>query len=404
MGLKLRSLVKEDLDVVFAYRTDKCLTIKDKDIGWCNRLFELLLIIYFFIIAAYACNAYDVTEMSTGISILHTSAGGFSVINSTQQGVYDALDVTYPNVEGNTVFAATSAKISYGQSRGTCPDPTRKCTTAVQCITQLNETCTGGFCNGPNWCSPGNAAPTTASYDIFDHYLIWINPEMSFNQIDSSKIYSSINKNKTVEYPDSGANTYSINDLLNIGGYNYRDIKDDGAIFKVTSTWDCHVGHDCSPSLEVTRIDDFGDDYILGAISSRFYYYQQNNVEYRDIFNMTGVQMIFDSKGIGTTFSFNLLVFQFAACVVFIRFCSVFVDYWASSRYMDRYDNLKSHRIANIIEEPESERTTKKSEIEMANEGEDGEEKDEFANLNDGEEGDETSPNVESPEADHLSD
>jgi len=40
----------------------------------------------------------------------------------------------------------------------------------------------------------------------------------------------------------------------------------------------------------------------------------------------------------------------------------------------------------------------------MANEGEDGEEKDEFANLNDGEEGDETSPNVESPEADHLSD
>ena len=49
-------------------------------------------------------------------------------------------------MEGNDLFIATSSIISYGQTRGTCIDVNRHCTTATDCVVALEETCNQGFC------------------------------------------------------------------------------------------------------------------------------------------------------------------------------------------------------------------------------------------------------------------
>jgi len=50
MTSKLKSVFEQDLDELFAYRTNISLVLKDKKVGICVRVLQILLLIYFTII------------------------------------------------------------------------------------------------------------------------------------------------------------------------------------------------------------------------------------------------------------------------------------------------------------------------------------------------------------------
>jgi hypothetical protein len=293
--------------------------------------------------------------MGTGINVLHVSAGGVSAVNGgNTQGIYDALDVTYPWIEGNTIFVSATTTATYGETRGTCVDNTRPCSSAAECITALGETCPAGFCSGPNWCPPTGYTPTVTAYNVWDHYLVWMQGDINFYMLSGKEDFSSVNSANTIAFPAPGANTFTLSDFMTIAGIQVGDIKVDGAIMKVTNSWKCSLTGGCSPTIEATRVDIFPDGTILGCNEARYYYYQQNNNEYRNLFNSTGLKIIFENKGVDSQFSYQAFILQFCAFLVIFKFAHIPIDWYLSLTYGERFNGPKTHRMTDLsmVEEP----------------------------------------------------
>lgn len=111
MPFKLRSFINQDLDQVFSYNTSVAIKIRDLPLGFCYRLFQLLVFVYIFIVvkillidqivvilpaikAFFYNEAYYEVELSQGLSVIQTSGSGFSVINAdTRKNNYMRLDI-----------------------------------------------------------------------------------------------------------------------------------------------------------------------------------------------------------------------------------------------------------------------------------------------------------------------
>ena len=66
---------------------------------------------------------------------------------------------------------------------------------------------------------------------------------------------------------------------------------------------------------------------------SRFYsktrYYNMDGETYRDVFNVTGIRMVFQTKGKGMIISIRNLVIQLATFLALVRFASIIFDIYA---------------------------------------------------------------------------
>ena len=50
MGFKLKSLVNEDFDQIFAYKTEASINLREREIVICYRVIEFIIVFYFLII------------------------------------------------------------------------------------------------------------------------------------------------------------------------------------------------------------------------------------------------------------------------------------------------------------------------------------------------------------------
>jgi len=367
MTSKLKSVFEQDLDELFAYRTNISLVLKDKKVGICVRVLQILLLIYFTIIVFFFEKGYHRIEVSDGLTLLHSSGAGIGRVNQNEQRVWDALDISSSYIEGDNIFIATKSAQHYGQKVDNCSDFYRSCNSNDDCITFIGELCKESRCYGPNWCTP-EGSTDTVEYEITDHYFIWIKSQTRFNLLGKNQEFNSIKSDKSIMYPDSDANTYSIGQILTLAGASYKEIREEGAIFKVNIFWDCEIGSSCSPTLEVKRLDKFGEDSFLGAYEVKYSYYIENGITYRNTFNMTGLRFIFDSKAKGKKLVFEVFVLQIATLLASVCIIYHICDF-AIRNFFKRGEKLKQKKYIIPPEEDEDEELIENRKSEDEREG-----------------------------------
>mmetsp|Transcript_33376 Transcript_33376/g.30344 ORF Transcript_33376/g.30344 Transcript_33376/m.30344 type:complete len:185 (+) Transcript_33376:286-840(+) len=150
---------------------------------------------------------------------------------------------------------------------------------------------------------------------------------MRFYGLDRSSEYSTFAEETSILYPNEGANTFTLMNLLELGDISYKEVKEEGAIVKVNVLFDCYVGSYCDPTLEVKRIDRFDDNDFLGGNLVKYYYYYEDDVLMRHTFNMTGIRFMFDPKGIGKKFSVEQLLLQLATFFALLKLINIIFDF-----------------------------------------------------------------------------
>jgi len=153
----------------------------------------------------------------------------------------------------------------FAQKIDTCSDIYRPCDRDEDCITFIGEICKASKCFGPNWCNTETTS-STFEYDITDHYYLWVRSQANFDVVNHGKNFTSLGAQSSIIYPEPNANTFTVRNILELAQVSYRDIRQEGAILKVNTFWDCMIGStSCTPTFNATRVDKFSEDDFMGA-------------------------------------------------------------------------------------------------------------------------------------------
>ena len=87
MPLKLRDLFSEDLDRVFAYRTQRFVIIKDVWLGCTHKLLQMAIMLYVIFFALWWNEGYIKKEYATGTTMM-IKDGGEIVQGSSGRGKF----------------------------------------------------------------------------------------------------------------------------------------------------------------------------------------------------------------------------------------------------------------------------------------------------------------------------
>jgi len=98
-----------------------------------------------------------------------------------------------------------------------------------------------GYCREKSWCPNIDSAHTKAeSIEILglENMTVKIWTGIDFEQLQSDSYIGHENNNKLVEYPESGANTFNVMDLLKDAGISdVSKVHNTGAIIRLTFDW-----------------------------------------------------------------------------------------------------------------------------------------------------------------------
>eukprot|EP01017_Pseudomicrothorax_dubius_P002332 TRINITY_DN10027_c0_g2_i1.p1 TRINITY_DN10027_c0_g2~~TRINITY_DN10027_c0_g2_i1.p1 ORF type:complete len:208 (+),score=29.78 TRINITY_DN10027_c0_g2_i1:739-1362(+) len=106
-------------------------------------------------------------------------------------------------------------------------------------------------------------------------------------------------------HPFRGQNTFSLAQLLQMSDpkISFSDIRTEGAILSVVVIWECDredynaaVVDECQPKFKVRPMIENGE--YVGYSASKFMYYKgPGGVDFRDVYNMTGVRIMAQTMG-----------------------------------------------------------------------------------------------------------
>jgi len=202
---------------------------------------------------------------------------------------------------------------------------TRKCTKNQECIDK--GVCDDGYCIEPSWCS--DYYPQTHYLEGVENFLIWFQGNIKFIQLAYDEDFTTMDENNPVLYPDSGANTYLVSDILDKAGTKLEDIRETGAVLRVVLDWDCDVTYSfsCSPDLSVDRLDSKGSGDPLGFSFDKYLYYNENNISYRDHQNVTGIRIVVESSGRAYAFTIDAIILNISSALSLTTLVPRIVDF-----------------------------------------------------------------------------
>lgn len=289
--LQLRDIFSQDLDKLFSYRTPMLVLIKDRTLGLMAIFINLCILIYFVVYVIIIQKAYLAEEYSRGSALMYVTGTAISRDGKNVR-VWDGVDVIYPHFDPSATVISTEIKEDIRQEKGVCADSKRKCMSAEDCI--KGGECIEGLCKEASWCTE----IPSKTYDLVgvENFIFWF--QGSINFITTGIKMSTLGVNKAKVYPDSGANSYLLSDILKISGLRYEDIKKTGAVLKIVLDWNCDVTwtDNCDPKVKAERIDHL-TGRPMGFQYDRYFYYKENGVQYRDHQDITGIKIIVECSG-----------------------------------------------------------------------------------------------------------
>mmetsp|Transcript_4859 Transcript_4859/g.4733 ORF Transcript_4859/g.4733 Transcript_4859/m.4733 type:complete len:204 (-) Transcript_4859:8-619(-) len=167
--------------------------------------------------------------------------------------------------------------------------------------------------------------------------------------------FSTFDETDPIVYPNSGSNSYLVSDILEKADTKYEDIKDTGAVIKVKLHWECDAtwSPSCDPDITAERVDNSTGGEAIGFYYSRYIYYEEERVKYRDHWNSTGIKFVLSSTGKAYALTLNSIILNLSSAVTLTTITPRIVDFLMLYVMPNRheYRKLKFKRTKDLDDE-----------------------------------------------------
>lgn len=322
------------------YRTVKVVQIRNIKLGLLHLIMQLLIFLYVVVYVIIIEKGYNGSSPVSGYT--YTKLKGSSLQNDTNGNtlVWDATDIVNPPMESDAIFVTTNSLVTYNQSRGLYPDtdatpcPCSNGTSVEHGIETgvcLNVTDTQQFCQIYGW-GPveDDISPTNSSvlYAV-QNFTMFVRCSIVYTRYQ--KRYDNLQGGSLT----MGYNEFYVNDFITGSGSTFDDVSVSGAIIAATIDWSCEFNFwspPCQPSFKFFRLDQTnglsqGFNYRYGH-----YYYLPDQgdpthaTQYRDLFKVYGIRIVFLLAGEGHRFSIVPLVLNLASGLALLTIATIISD------------------------------------------------------------------------------
>jgi len=328
-----------DPDQVFSYDTVKLVRILDRRLGCIYWGVQSLVVIYMVVIVFGINRAYQDTEKSTGWILTKVIKPQFDDIANISWDVFDT--VTNPG-ESGAVFIPTRILVTQEQTQDNewCQDPHLPCKVDADCKTDSakagREKCQNGFCMKRQWCPAEDRdgvtteARTRTHYLSFDKVELWFKTYVHFHKFALD--VTTADEKGQIRYPESGANTYRIIDLMRMTNYVPEQIIENGAVMTLNVMLDCNLDTEkCEMKVETASVDHAsGFNHVNEQI------YWDNGIRTRDVYRMYGIRIVAFATGFGGKTKFSQIILQLSSAIALLGTAELIADFWLSSILPER--------------------------------------------------------------------
>ena len=339
------------------YRTVKVVQIRNMKLGALHLFMQLLIFIYVVIYVIIIEKGYNGSSPIEGYT--YTKLKGSSLQNDTYGNilVWDATDIVNPPMESDAIFVTTNSLVTYNQSRGLYPDTATPCPCekgvtlehGVETGTCTNVTDSESYCQIYGW-GPVEDDITAASTTVLNsvqNFTMFVRCSVVFSR------YKIRDDNLLGGNLTMGYNEFYVSDFIKNAGSTWDDVATTGAIIATTISWNCEFNPwspDCEPQFKFFRLDQSnsfspGFNYRYG----HYYYLPNQNdttqaTQYRDLFKVYGVRIVFLLAGQGHKFSIIPLMLNLASGLALLTIATIISD--VLTLYI--LPNSKRYRSAKI--------------------------------------------------------
>lgn len=254
------STLNERMNKMFPYQTERMIVIEHWQTSVLYKLFYLLILIYTIVYVFLVMRKMDKKELNVGYTYYLIEGKAYARDSNDNLIAFDLGDVAFPEREATGPFFAAKVYRVVGQTLGYCGP---KCTENSECEDDQPlkyPVCTdSGRCKYYRWC-PDMDYADEGDIEIwkvseFDKMTVHLYSGIEFPTYSGNE-YTSNEKNSKIEYPDSRANVYKVEDFMSEGGVDVDNLRETGATIKVFFSWSCDVKNsDCAPDIKYDRID-----------------------------------------------------------------------------------------------------------------------------------------------------
>lgn len=266
----LVDMLQDDTDSLMSYNTKQQVLVKDRLLGFCEKLVQACVAFYVLIYVFMIREGYMEYENAKGITLAYPNGDAVSTGTggAMHTRAFSTEDIVHPFLENGNVFVTTRLEIQT-QSRGVCEDTLLPCHDVADCSKDVGASCSeNGFCVEPSWCSPPDKQPEVYKLET-DKLRLWVKSSIAFTTLVKKKTIVYSNKmDLPLQYPEPGFNTFNVKDILLMcePPVRFEEVSELGAAVEVMMYWKCNVDgpFGCTPDVSARRIDSLFDADNIG--------------------------------------------------------------------------------------------------------------------------------------------
>jgi len=256
---------------------------------------------------------------------------------SSENFIWDAIDVVNPPTEMNALFVTTNFFITTNQHRGICAgsDPEEFCNkTCVQYKHTPNGIETGNcstdsplFCDVYAWCpiEPAHPIGNNVIKDVVN-FTVFVKNSVRFPK------WGIVRDNVPAVDPVPDINLFTVGQMINRSGNgnSFDQLSTKGGVVVVQIDWTCNFDRDpnaCQPNYKFVRIDD--PESNSKGYNYRYAYYQidASGRKMRDLYKLFGIRFIFLVSGNGGKFDIGVLLLNLGSGLALLGAATIISDF-----------------------------------------------------------------------------
>lgn len=323
-----------DPDQVFAYDTVKLVRVLDRRLGIIYWTIQFLVFVYMMVVVFMVNEGYQDTEKTNGWILTKLSGSQMDHLGLS----WDTYSrITNPG-ESGAVFIPTRVLITRGQTQENeyCASPLHTCKIGKDCDIgnplQQKLECNNGFCMRRQWCPAENPIwkTTETHYLEFEEVDLMFSSFVHFHKFGND--VTTADENVSVHYPQQGANTYNLGDVLRMTNLAPEEFVENGAVLTLNSIFDCNLDQgSCAMSIQTVNVDtQTGFNYVHNNI------YFENGVRKRDSYRMFGIRLLTFAVGFAGKTSFSQILLQVSTAIALLGTAELVADFWMSNCVPER--------------------------------------------------------------------
>jgi len=355
-----RQITSIDLDEVFSYSTTKEVRMLDRRLGMLCWLIRIIVFSYVAVYVFVLCEGYASTEKGVGFVISQVNGTTYSMSGGVPR-TWDSVDAVQPALEDGAAFISTEVYYTPLQKMGNCSTWSKQCSTGSDCPNSpplSTGSCSGGYCEEMQWC-PAYSDESVATTQVHqlqgaDRLAIWVKAAIMFPSLDASRVFSTIDEEKPMQYAGSNAvssslgsgsaqqtagttlgdgskrapDQFTIGELLSLAGTSYETVQATGCVISVQLLWNCFVdGGVCTPTIQVQRLDLSSKRNGFMYQFANYYRTSETAAPQRDLYTVKGVRLLLSSRGVGKKISISAIMLQFSSLIALLWLANFAADF-----------------------------------------------------------------------------